>query len=113
MSQADARSSQGDEERRRAENELSQRLRDRGVRLSGRETSDELVNILEAVERFESAVEHAGGDLMMDEPVREGSPIQPDNAAFVLPRRHDGESVDAFLGRIAFAATRIRAKRAD
>ena len=96
-----------------AQDKISSRLRDRGVRLNGRETSDELANLLDAVERFEAAVERSGGDLMMDEPIRTGAPIQPDDAAFVLPRRHDGEAVPAFIERIAFATTRARRKRAD
>ena len=101
----------GDDAFRRAQNEISSRLSDRGVRLSGRETGDELANLLDAVERFEAAVENSGGDLMMDEPVRAGSPIEPDNVAFVLPRRRDGESVAAFIERVAFATTRAKGKR--
>jgi hypothetical protein len=100
-----------DDERRRAEEEISSRLRDRGVRLTGRETGDELVNLLDAVERFEAAVENGGGDLMMDEPVGAESPIAPDDAAFVLPRRNDGESVAEFIGRVSFATSRAREKR--
>ena len=101
----------GEAERRRAEEEISSRLRDRGVRLTGRETGDELVNLLDAVERFEAAVEIGGGDLMMDEPVVSESPIAPDDAAFVLPRRNDGESVAEFIGRVSFATSRARGKR--
>jgi len=55
------------EELRRAVAETSARLRQRGVALTGRETSDELVTLLESVERFELAVESRGGDLMVDE----------------------------------------------
>lgn len=101
----------GEAERRRAEEEISSRLRDRGVRLTGRETGDELVNLLDAVERFEAAVENSGGDLMMDEPVGAGSPIAPDDVAFVLPRRNNGESVAEFIGRISLATSRARGKR--
>ena len=101
----------GDEERRHAKDEISARLRDRGVRLTGRESGDELANLLDAVERFEAAVEDSGGDLMMDEPVGAGSPIAPDDAAFVLPQRNDAESVAELIGRIAFATSRARGKR--
>jgi hypothetical protein len=100
----------GAAERRRAEEEIAVRLRRRGVRLSGRETGEELLETLEAVERFEGAVEAGGGDLMMDEPVGAGSPIEPDDKAFVLPRRRDGESIAAFIERIAFATERARGK---
>jgi hypothetical protein len=41
------------EELHRAVAETSARLRQRGVALTGRETSDELVTLLESVERFE------------------------------------------------------------
>ena len=97
-------------ERRRAEEEIAVRLRRRGVRLNGRETGEELVETLEAVERFEAAVEAGGGDLMMDEPVGAGAPIQPDDRAFVLPRRNESESITAFIERLAFATARARQK---
>ena len=98
---------------RHAQAEIASRLRDRGVRLTGRETGDELADLLDAVERFEMAVEQAGGDLMLDEPVGTGDPVQPDDAAFVMPRRNDGESADAYIERLAVATERTRGKRAD
>jgi hypothetical protein len=87
-------------------NEIAGRLRGDGVHLSGKETPDELVRILEAVERFEAAVRRAGGDLMVDEPVGNGAPIDPDDRAFVLPSRQNQESVGDFLGRISEATER-------
>jgi hypothetical protein len=108
----DARPIDGrNDERRHAEDEIAGRLRDRGVRLTGRESGDELADLLDAVERFETAVENHGGDLMVDEPVRAGSPIAPDDEAFVLPRRKDAESVTEFIGRISLAMDRVRGKR--
>lgn len=98
----------GDEEFRRAVEETAVRLRRRGVHLNGHETGAELTEALEAVERFESAVELGGGDLMVDEPVGSGSPIAPDNKAFVLPQRHDRESIAAFIGRVAVATARAK-----
>jgi hypothetical protein len=100
-----------DDELRHAEGEIAARLRDRGVLLTGRETGAELADLLDAVERFETVVENHGGDLMVDEPVRAGSPIAPDDEAFVLPRRQDGESVTEFIGRISLAIDRVRGKR--
>ena len=100
-----------DDELRHAEGEIAARLRDRGVQLTARETGDELADLLDAVERFETMVENQGGDLMVDEPVRAGSPIAPDDEAFVLPQRHDGESVTEFIGRISLAVDRARGKR--
>jgi hypothetical protein len=99
-----------DDELRHAEGEIAARLRDRGVRLTGRETGDELADLLDAVERFETVVENQGGDLMVDEPVRARSPIAPDDEAFVLPQREDEESVADFIGRISSAIDRARGK---
>jgi hypothetical protein len=97
-----------DDERRRVADELGARLRARGVRLDGRETGEQLANLLDAVETFEGAVEAHGGDLMVDEPVRSEARVSPDNRAFVLPVRREGESVAALIGRIAEATAHAR-----
>ena len=102
MPNGDQRNGASDEQRRVAD-EIAERLRQRGVHLDNSESGEELANLLEGVERFEAAVERRGGDLMMDEPVKEGAAVQPDNAAFVLPTRTRGESVAAFLDRMADA----------
>jgi hypothetical protein len=81
-------------------------LRSRGVRLTDRETDEELVELLDAVERFERVVERQGGDLMVDEPVDSGGAREPDDRRFVLPRRRDAETVNAFIDRIAEATDR-------
>ena len=81
------------------------RLRHQGVQLTGKESSDELADLEEAVEEFERAVERAGGDLMVDEPVTSGKPIAPDNSNFVLPARNASEPVPAFIKRIQEAAS--------
>jgi hypothetical protein len=101
----------GAESRRKAQDEVADRLDRLGVRLTGQETPDELVTVLEAVERFGAAVEAGGGDLMMDEPVDTESPSEPDERAFVLPKRAAGESVGAFLERIASATDRAKNTR--
>jgi len=95
------------EELRRAEAETSARLRERGVALTGRETSDELVTLLESVERFELAVESRGGDLMVDEGPH-GVTREPDDVHFVLPQRRAGESVAEYLGRLDEATAAVR-----
>jgi hypothetical protein len=97
----------GDDFRRAVREELSDRLRRRGVSVSERDTDEQLVDLLEAVERFEAAVQVRGGDLMMDEPIGNAQPVQPDNRAFVLPKRHPGESIGSFLERIAQARDRV------
>lgn len=75
------------------------RLRDLGVRLTGQETSEELVALLEAVESFERAVQWRGGDLFVDEGPR-GVTREPDDVHFVLPRRQQHESAARYLQRL-------------
>ena len=83
----------------RVSREVSDRLEELGIWLSGTEEPEELVRIQEAVERFELAVESRGGDLMVDEPP-EGRRAQPDDPHFALPRRSADESVDRFVDRL-------------
>jgi hypothetical protein len=99
-------SDSSDEERRRIAEEIASRLRRNGVQLTGKENSEELVELEEAVEQFERMVERGGGDLMVDEPVSGGSPIAPDEPDFVLPTRKQSESVSAYIKRIHEAASR-------
>jgi hypothetical protein len=87
------------EELERAMLETSSRLREAGVRLTGRETSEELVALLEAVESFERAVQWRGGDLFVDEGPH-GVTREPDDVHFVLPRRQPHESVASYLQRL-------------
>lgn len=102
------------DERARASAEVAARLRGRGVRLEGGESSEELVLLLDAVERFEREVEAHGGDLMVDEGPH-GRTSQPDDPAFVLPRREAGESAAVYVRRVdeATRSLRRRAPRAD
>ena len=90
--------------------ETADRLRQRGVALTGQESSDELVSLLDAVEEYELAVERRGGDLMMDEPP-EGETPQPDDVHFALPRRRERESVSDYLVRIQERTEMIRRHR--
>lgn len=92
----------------RAKVEVAARLRSRGIEASERESPEDLVRLLDAVERFERTVQRRGGDLMVDEPISgEGTrPRQPDNRRFVLPVRRDDESIDAFIARIEQARER-------
>ena len=90
--------------------EVSARLRTSGVSLDGTESAEELVNLLEAVERFERAVRAHGGDLMVDEGPG-GRTREPDDIHFVLPARDPREPVAAYLGRIDDATGVIRRHR--
>jgi hypothetical protein len=98
------------EELERAMQETRGRLRGLGIWLSGRESSEELVNLLEAVERFERAVEARGGDLMVDEGPG-GETREPDDVHFALPRRRPPESVASYLGRLDAATDALRHHR--
>jgi len=98
-------------ERREVASELAQRLQSRGAMLTGAESSEELVSLLDAVERFERAVEVRGGDLMVDESPR-GETREPDDVHFVLPRREPRESVLAYIQRIEDATAAVRRHRA-
>jgi hypothetical protein len=95
------------EEVRRVSDQIAGRLRGRNIFLTGREGREDLAQLEEAVERFESAVESHGGDLMMDE-APEGQVGQPDDPHFALPRRSDDETVGSYLERLARATDAIR-----
>jgi len=91
-------------ERRHVAGEVADRLRHRGIALTGSEKPDELADLLSAVERFESAVEAHGGDLMVDDL----KSSRPDDRHFVLPRRAQAESARAYMVRIDEAALALR-----
>jgi hypothetical protein len=98
------------EDLKRASRETADRLRARGIRLTGHESADDLVTIEDAVERFEEAVISRGGDLMVDE----GAPgrwPQPDDPHFALPVRGQHELVAAYLDRIERATDAVRRHR--
>lgn len=94
----------GHEERAAAAAEVADRLRRRGIAVTGGERPDDLVDLLSAVERFEAPVEAHGGDLMVDDL----KSAQRDDRHFVVPRRERGEGIRACIGRIDEARTRLR-----
>ena len=94
------------EDVRRVSNEFASRLSRLGIRLNGNERPEDLVSLVEAIERFEAAVEARGGDLMMDEGPR-GSSV-PDDPHFALPMRAEHESVSDYLERLARKTDEIR-----
>jgi hypothetical protein len=87
--------------------EYADRLASLGIRLTGTERPQELLEMVEAVDRFEAAVESHGGDLMMDEGPR-GRTTEPDDPHFALPVRTEHESVTAYLERLARATDAVR-----
>ena len=101
----DERASSDDIQRVSAE--LAGRLSQLGIRVSGSERPEDLLDIVEAVDRFEAAVQSQGGDLMMDEGIR-GAATEPDDQHFALPVRRDDESVSAYLERLERATDDVR-----
>ena len=87
--------------------ELAGRLRQKGVLLTGRESSGQLDDVMTAVDRFEAAVIARGGDLFVNTPFSD----QPESPEFVVPRRIPGEEAEAYAARINAAAERL--ERAD
>ena len=92
-----------EEQRQHIRDELEAWLRHRYVPLFGTETDEEVLSIVNALERFEAAVVAAGGDLMVDSP--ESS--EPEHPEYVIPRRRDDEAVDAYVARVHFGADRV------
>ena len=92
------------EEQDAAVAEVAGRLRQRGIAVTGAEDSDDLANLLAAVEQFELAVEAHGGDLMVDD-LRSSA---PDDPHYVVPRRQHGEVIRAYIGRIDEATASLR-----
>ena len=95
-----------DDDMRRVTMEVSDRLNELGIWLSGNEDPEDLARIQEAVERFEMAVESRGGDLMVDEGP-DGRTREPDDPHFALPRRAADESVDRYLERLESARREV------
>jgi hypothetical protein len=92
------------EQRAAAAADVAARLRGRGIALTGAEKAEDLVDLLTALERFEGVVEAHGGDLMMDDL----KSARPDDPHFVVPRRGNGETIRAYIGRIADATADLR-----
>src|SRR5881409_4540434 len=91
-------------ERRHVAGEVADRLRHRGIALTGSEKPGDLADLLSAVERFEAAVEAHGGDLMVDDL----KSSRPDDRHFVVPRRAHGEAVRTYIVRIDEATAQLR-----
>jgi hypothetical protein len=95
----------------RVRDEVVARLNSRGVRTTVADSSEDLVQLLDAVEAFETAVEAAGGDLMVDEPIGNKRAAEPDDIVFVLPARGSTESARAYVSRIDQARADAGARR--
>ena len=92
------------DEERHARVEAEYRLAERGIQVTPADSDEEVADLLDAIERFEAAVEARGGDLFVN---RIGSP-QPEDPAFVPPERLPGESASDYRRRIEAAAAQLR-----
>lgn len=91
------------EEIRNATVELAGRLSTKGVRLMGNESSEELDDMLTAVEEFEDAVMARGGDLMNNSPLS----TDPPDPQYVLPQRRENENPADYIKRVDQAAAQL------
>jgi hypothetical protein len=92
------------EEERHARQEAEFRLSERGINVEPADGDEEVADLLDAIERFEAAVESKGGDLFVN---RIGS-SEPEDPAFVPPQRSDGESATDYRRRIEGATESLR-----
>lgn len=91
-------------ERRRTREELESRLRERRIELTGDESDEDIVQMMNAVEMFEERLAQLGDDSYVNTP--ESS--QPDDDQLVLPSRRHDESPEAYAARIVAASERLR-----
>ncbi|MGI9045105.1 MAG: hypothetical protein ACR2GK_13420 [Gemmatimonadaceae bacterium] len=96
------------EEREAAAIEIAGRLMQKGLDVSSaEEDSAVLADLLSAVERFENAVINRGGDPMVNMP----DSRDPQDPAFVLPKRRDDESLAAYIGHVDEATAMLEQPR--
>lgn len=91
------------EERSAVRRELAGRLAERGVELSGDESDEQVVRLVEAVEDFERAVARAGGDSM----VNDAQSSSPDDPRLVIPARRGDEPLEGYVERLHAAAASL------
>jgi hypothetical protein len=84
--------------------ELVSRLYQRGLRVDDTAPSDQLADLLSAVDEFDTAVKDAGGDLFVNTPYSS----EPERPEFVVPHLHDDESVKTYIKRVRDATERVR-----
>ena len=91
------------EERRRTRDELEARLRERHIALTGEESDEDVLLIINAVETFEARLAQLGEDSFVNTP--ESS--QPDDVRLVVPPRRGDESARAYAARVVAAAEQL------
>jgi len=88
------------EERTSAATEISGRLHQKGIDVATDEDPALLADLLSAVEKFETAVEARGGDLMVNSP----NSTDPQDPNFVVATRKADETLESYIRRINEAA---------
>ncbi|HEY2377642.1 MAG TPA: hypothetical protein VGH98_16840 [Gemmatimonadaceae bacterium] len=91
------------EERRQTRDELESRLHERRIDLTGDESDEDVMLIVNAVETFEARIAQLGEDSFVNTP--ESS--QPDDRRLVVPGRFADESASSYAARIVAAADRL------
>ena len=92
------------DEDRHARQEAEYRLSERGIGVEPTDSDEEVADLLDAIERFETAVEAKGGDLFVN---RIGS-AEPEDPTFVPPVRRPAESATDYGRRIEAARDALR-----
>ena len=110
MAQRTGNQTNGEQEIARVTQEITGRLRARGISVSDADSPRDVVELLEGIEDFERAVELRGGDLMVDEPPPDQKG-EPDDAHFRLPKRGANEKASKYIERLAEATTAVRHHR--
>ena len=85
--------------------EIRGNLHQRGIDIGDEESGEDLVTLLESVERFERARAALGGDSMINTP----GTRQPERDEFVIPQRRDDESLTQYAARVDAAARKLGA----
>ena len=93
---------EGDADRRQAREALIGQLSERGIDVLEADGDDALADLLTAVQRFERTRFELGGDSYTNDM----DATQPDQAAFVMPRRGHDESIAQYTDRVNEAARR-------
>ena len=97
------RDSRAEDEVARVSAQITGQLAERGVIVHDGDDAAQRADILEAVERFERAVQMRGGDSYTNAP----GTSDPDDERLVIPRRRDDEHADAYVRRVRETADRL------
>ena len=97
------------EERDAVRQELIGRLASHSIEVCGDESDDQIARLMDAVERFDSAVARVGGDSMVNDP----RSSRPEDPSLVVPLRRGDESADAHIARVNAAADAITDRAAS